>query len=45
VQVVAEKLSRAGVNVEYAYGSGDGEKGLVFFRVSDTVKAHEALGD
>jgi hypothetical protein len=44
VQVVAEKLSRAGVNIEYAYGSGDGQKGLIFIRVSDTEKAHAAIG-
>jgi len=43
---VAEKLSRAGVNIEYAYGSTPSEKAgraFVYFRVSDTKKAERAL--
>ena len=45
LQKVAEKLAQAKVNIEYAYGSGDGDEGLVFIRVSDTVKAEASLAE
>ncbi len=40
---LAERLSRAGVNIEYAYGSADGQEAQVFVRVSDTEKGEAAL--
>ena len=42
---VARRLGRAGVNIEYAYGSaplGSG-RGVVYLRVSDLKKARAAL--
>ena len=42
---VAKRLGRAGVNIEYAYGSaplGSG-RGVVYVRVSDLKKARAAL--
>lgn len=43
LQKVAERLAHAQVNIEYAYGSGDGDEGLVFIRVSDAAKAEASL--
>ncbi len=40
---VARKLTKAGVNIEYVYGSGGFGKGLVVFRVSDVNKAAKAV--
>jgi hypothetical protein len=43
---LAKKLGRAGVNIEYAYGSGPGENGgraMVYLHVSDLKKARAAL--
>lgn len=40
---VAGKLTKAGVNIEYVYGSGVSGKGLVVFRVSDVNKAAKAV--
>ncbi len=40
---IARKLTKAGVNIEYVYGSGSSGKGLVVFRVSDVNKAAEAI--
>lgn len=45
LQKVAERLAKAKVNIEYAYGSGDGDEGLVFIRVSDTKKAEASLAE
>ena len=39
----ARKLAQAGVNIEYAYGSGDGDKCILIFRVSDTHRAEQAI--
>lgn len=39
----AKKLTKAGVNIEYVYGSGGSGKGLVVFRVSDVNKANQVL--
>ena len=42
----AQRLARAHVNIEYAYGSGVAKKGaraLLFLRVSDTKKALRVL--
>jgi len=44
LQDVAAKLAKAGVNIEYAYGSGDGKEGRVYIRVSDVKKATAVLG-
>lgn len=44
IQTVAEKLSQANVNIEYAYGTADGSTGKVFMRVPDTEKAQSVLG-
>lgn len=43
VQQVAEMLAEADINIEYAYGAGDGAQGLVFLRVSDVEKAQVLL--
>ncbi|MBI2192469.1 MAG: ACT domain-containing protein [Planctomycetes bacterium] len=40
---VARKLGRAGVNIEYAYGSADAAEGVLFLRVSNLGKARKAL--
>jgi hypothetical protein len=44
LEKVAAKLAEAKVNIEYAYGSGDGKEGTVFLRVSDLKKAQSVLG-
>jgi hypothetical protein len=44
MQGVAEKLAQAAVNIEYAYGSGYGQEGIIFLRVSDPERARAALG-
>ncbi len=41
---VAKKLAAAGINVDYAYACGVGDKGLGIFKVSDTAKADRVLG-
>lgn len=41
---VARKLGRAQVNIEYAYGSGNGDEVVIFLRVSDLRKALKVLG-
>ena len=40
---VAEKLASADINIEYAYGSGEGAEGTLYFRVSDLDRAEEVL--
>jgi hypothetical protein len=42
---VAKRLGRAGVNIEYAYGSGpkNGGRAVVYVHVSDLTKARRAL--
>ena len=44
---IAEALSRAEVNIEYAYfaTTGDSPKGLIVLRTSDTEKALQALSN
>ena len=44
---IAEALSRAEVNIEYAYfaTTGDSPKGLIVLRTSDTEKARQALSN
>jgi hypothetical protein len=47
LSAAAQKLARAHVNIEYAYGSGSVKKGaraVLFLRVSDTKKALGVLG-
>ena len=39
----SRKLGDAGVNIEYSYGSGRGEKGTLYMRVSSISAAREAL--
>ena len=39
----AEKLSKAGVNIEYAYGSAHGEGATLYLRVSSLSDAQKAL--
>lgn len=41
---VAEKLSQARINIEYAYGSGIGDECVLFLRVSDLEKAEKLIG-
>ena len=42
---MAEKMSTADVNIEYAYGSTDSDgKGMLVLRVSDLEVARKALG-
>ena len=42
---VAKRLGRAGVNIEYAYGSGpaEGGKAVIYLHVSDLKKARGVL--
>ena len=40
---VARKFARGKINIEYAYGTADGTKATVFFRVSDVRKAMKLL--
>ena len=40
---LAEKLARAKVNIEYAYGTADNQRATLFLRVSDTKTALEVL--
>ena len=40
---VAKKLSKAGVNIEYAYGSTQEKGGTLIVRVSDLKKAQRVL--
>lgn len=39
----SEKLSKAGVNIEYAYGSAHGEGATLYLRVSSLSDAQKAL--
>ena len=43
---IARRLGRAGVNIEYAYGSGpaEGGKAVIYLHVSDLRKARAVLG-
>jgi hypothetical protein len=43
---IARRLARAGVNIEYAYGSGPAREGraVAYMHVSDLRKAQAALG-
>ncbi len=40
---IARKLARAKVNIEYAYGTSNGDSATMFIRVSDVRKAREIL--
>lgn len=40
---LASRLSKAKINVEYAYGSSDQGSGVLFVRVSDVKKAAQLL--
>ncbi len=40
---IARKLSRAKVNIEYAYGTSGGKEATVFIRVSDVRKGRKVL--
>ena len=44
---IARRLARAGVNIEYAYGSGPASEGraVAYMHVSDLKKARAALGN
>jgi len=44
---IARRLARAGVNIEYAYGSGPASAGraVAYMHVSDLKKARAALGN
>jgi hypothetical protein len=44
---IARRLARAGVNIEYAYGSGPASEGraVAYMHVSDLRKARAALGN
>ena len=39
----SKKLGDAGVNIEYSYGSGYGERGTLYMRVSSIPEARKAL--
>jgi hypothetical protein len=41
---VAKKLARAGINIDYMYACGIGDKALAIFKVSETSKADRLLG-
>jgi hypothetical protein len=41
---VAKKLASKGINIEYAYACGAGDKALGIFKVSETSKADRILG-
>ena len=40
---IARKLARAKINIEYAYGTSNGEAATLFIRVSDARKAKMVL--
>jgi hypothetical protein len=41
---IAKKLAKAGINIDYMYASGIGDKALGIFKVSETSKADRILG-
>lgn len=41
---VAKALAKAGVNIHYVYGSGDGESPMMILGVSDIERGMEVLG-
>jgi hypothetical protein len=40
---IAKKLAKKGINIEYMYACGAGEKALAIFKVSETSKADQIL--